>query len=155
MLENLSSSDASHNVLLAPLTVASQLASALHDEQLEGPKISLPATDTLIDVQGFCVGFLTAAIIASSRDIEDLKVLAAKALALAVCIGAAVDSDEAAFQNSCDGFSSCIVQWKKESHNAIIKDALAATPLVSCIASMSRKPPSLYRPTLTTGQKHL
>jgi hypothetical protein len=70
-----------YELFLVPLTVISQIAEYISLEG-EGP------------VQGFCVGFLAAAAVASSQNSAELEHYTATAVRLALCIGAVVDLDE-------------------------------------------------------------
>ncbi|KAI2464232.1 hypothetical protein F4781DRAFT_436610 [Annulohypoxylon bovei var. microspora] len=70
-----------YNLLLAPLTVIAQVAEYVH----RGYRGS---------VQGFCIGFLSAAAVASARNRDELERLTATAIRLAVVIGGVVDFDE-------------------------------------------------------------
>lgn len=88
------------NALLAPISVALQIyeISLLRgeDEGLSHP-FSVAEDLAFVDVQGFCVGFLTAAVLAGSRDEQDFELLATRALNLAACVGLIIDGE----QDSC------------------------------------------------------
>ncbi|TGJ87742.1 hypothetical protein E0Z10_g1069 [Xylaria hypoxylon] len=62
-------------------------------------------------VQGFCVGFISAIVVASSKSQADIGYTAAVGLRLAVCIGAYVDLD--AIRTHDHGGASCVaIRWR-------------------------------------------
>ncbi|GAP87780.1 putative thiolase-like protein [Rosellinia necatrix] len=65
-------------------------------------------------IQGFCVGFITAIVVASSRTEADIGRAAAVGLRLAVCIGAYVDLD-AIRSRDASGTSCVAVRWGESS----------------------------------------
>lgn len=86
----------SHNTICTPLTVLTQIldyvqylrqnrASFNHSQLLGGL--------SLAGVQGFCTGFLAAAVVACSENVEDIARYASVAVKLALVIGAYVDLD--------------------------------------------------------------
>ncbi|KAL9012897.1 MAG: hypothetical protein Q9173_002362 [Seirophora scorigena] len=106
----ISTVDPLNNLVTAPLTVISQISEVLSQDRDEDGT-SFPGLD---NVQGFCLGFLTAAALASSRDTTDFRHYASVAVRLAICIGAAVDLDEASHDSS-SGSSSIAVRWKTDT----------------------------------------
>lgn len=124
-----------NNILLAPLTVISQIVEFLRlDEEAVGTAFpNLFEEDSgLGDVQGFCVGFLVAAAVACSRDRTEFQHNSAIALRLAVCIGSIVDRDEGIFLNQLDRSCSFAVRWKTELEQAHFESTLSSYPSVSC-----------------------
>lgn len=73
-------------------------------------------------VQGFCVGFLSAAAVASAKNEDDLGLLAAVALRLAVCIGAYVDAD-GAYAAKAESYVAMAVRWQDGQARASEKAA--------------------------------
>jgi hypothetical protein len=100
---------------LVILTVISQIAEL----------ISLPRTR---NVQGFCVGFLAAAAVASSHTDADLERWAATALRLAVCVGAVVDIDE--LEQSGNPSSTWSLRWTTDTEEELFRHTLASFPEV-------------------------
>jgi hypothetical protein len=107
-LEQLSAS----NILLNVLTVLSHavdfwdLATTKVQNDLF-PRVSAEPSIQLHDIQGFCIGFLTAAAVASSKTKADFETYMAVALRLAVCVGALVELDNA----TSDRAASVSVCW--------------------------------------------
>ncbi|GAW22253.1 hypothetical protein ANO14919_117890 [Xylariales sp. No.14919] len=63
-------------------------------------------------VQGFCVGFISAVVVASSKTQADIGSAAAVGLRLAVCVGAYVDLD--AIRTRDTGGASCVaIRWRE------------------------------------------
>lgn len=77
------------NTQLAPLTIVSQTLDLLNRF---GHSTFLRFAES---AQGFCIGFLSAAVFASSTSWEAFKVSISNALRLAVCVGVAVDAEDA------------------------------------------------------------
>lgn len=106
------------NIVLAPLTIISQIVDFWHSRRGEAEHTSFPGTD---NVQGFCLGFLTATALATSRSPSDFRRSASIALRLAVCIRSIIDLRESPFHNY-----TFTVRWKpdlgKEAFEAILKD---------------------------------
>jgi hypothetical protein len=101
--------------ILVTLTVISQIAEL----------ISLPRT---CNVQGFCVGFLAAAAVASSHTDADLERWAATALRLALCVGAVVDIDE--LERSNNPSSTWSLRWTTDTEEELFRRTLASFPEV-------------------------
>ena len=89
------------NVVSAPLTVVPQIAEFL----LLGRKAGDATFPGFNNVQGFCIGFLTAAALAIFKDKDDFRHFASIAIRLAVCIGSITDLNE----NPLDRSSSLAV----------------------------------------------
>lgn len=107
------------NLLLAPLTVISQIAEYVRLGR-QGP------------VQGFCVGFLAAAAVASAQDRTELEQRTATAARLAVCIGAIIDLDEQERSNghptSPNNSSTWSVRWTSTVEREHLDKTLASSP---------------------------
>lgn len=109
-------------------------------------------------VQGFCVGFLNAVAVASSRNESDLGAYAAVALRLAVCIGAYVDLD-GRYASPRKDYSAVALLWKEANpeNERTISGILQRFPGVSYLPGHSRGSMSLittlrliYRVSTTT-----
>ncbi|KAI9933738.1 hypothetical protein MW887_004810 [Aspergillus wentii] len=136
------------NIILTPLTVISHLIEfwKLQHGNSDQPPVSLPLVQ---DVQGFCVGFLAAIVVACSQTHEDFQILAFRTVCLAVCVGALVDWDEHQRSNPQDRAVSVAVRWKGTAQYDEIEDAIGSQDgaYVSCITG----PTSL---TVTIPQKY-
>ncbi|CAG7958524.1 unnamed protein product [Penicillium salamii] len=121
------------NVILTPLTVVSHLLEYWNlNEGFPASEIVVPPEVT--DVQGFCVGFLPATVVACTRDINDFKTMASATIRLAVCIGALVDLDQAVNSHVDDPEESAVsiaVRWKSEDDFEYFQRSLASSPTVS------------------------
>ena len=110
-----------YNLLLVPLTVVAQIAEYISLGR-KGP------------VQGFCVGFLAAAAVASARNKTELEKWTATAVRLAVCIGAIVDLDENERSNGDSESSGCSstwsVSWTSNQEKEYLDETLASFPQV-------------------------
>ncbi|OTA83717.1 hypothetical protein M434DRAFT_400622 [Hypoxylon sp. CO27-5] len=114
-----------YNLLLAPLTVIAQIA--------EYVRLGYQGT-----VQGFCVGFLSAAAVASARNTAELERWSATAVQLAVAIGAVVDFDE---QEMSPAYSSTwSVRWTSAQEKEHFEKTLTSFPeaYISCVTDIDR-----------------
>lgn len=121
------------NVASAPLTIISQIVEYLN----RGQKGGKPALPRFGNVQGFCVGFLTAAVVACSHDEDEFRGLAAIAIRLAMCIGAIVDLDEASMHDPRDRSIAVAVQWRTDPGKEAFDRILVDYPTVSLHVSPS------------------
>ncbi|KAL8651541.1 MAG: hypothetical protein Q9210_003192, partial [Variospora velana] len=123
--------EALSNLIAAPLTIISQISEVLSQDR-DRKDASLPSLE---NVQGFCLGFLTAAAFASSRDMTDFRHYASVAVRLAVCIGAVVDLDEASHDDPSGRHSSIAVRWKASTGNDDLVKVLKDYPqaYISCV----------------------
>ncbi|KAF2204385.1 hypothetical protein GQ43DRAFT_387983, partial [Delitschia confertaspora ATCC 74209] len=123
------------NILIAPLTVLSHIVGSLGLFGESPDSISLKDDTTLGAVQGFCIGFLSAAALSSSCNLEEFKKLAAITLRLAVCIGAVVDLDQESFSPEAR-HTSVVIRWSTDAQKAILEKVLAAYPAayISCVS---------------------
>ncbi|KKK24813.1 hypothetical protein P175DRAFT_0558619 [Aspergillus ochraceoroseus IBT 24754] len=104
------------------------------------PNTSTKCDRTLGDVQGFCIGFLTAAAVSGSKNLAELEKHIAVALRLAVCAGALVELDSlklGASQNRAVSFS---VSWNSEADHQEFTGILSLWPdaYVSCLTDTNR-----------------
>jgi hypothetical protein len=102
------------NILLCPLTVISQI---IEFWQLTHGNTEQPYPESnLQDVQGFCLGFLTAVSISCSKNEAQYELLVLKAIRLAVCLGALVDLNTISGSGESNCASTIAVRWKSNSH---------------------------------------
>ena len=86
------------NTLLTPLTIIIQIAdyvAYLKTIECEDGHASILRSVQNGGIQGLCTGFLSAAVLACSRNMSEMSELGAIAIRLAVCVGACVDLDNA------------------------------------------------------------
>lgn len=101
------------NLLLTPVTVIRQLVdfmklagSTIHPAF--GSSSSVKPGTNITDVQGFCVGILSAIAVATSRNEGEFQNIASKVIRLAVYVGAVVDLDE----RLSGSHSSLAIRWR-------------------------------------------
>ncbi|KAI0835815.1 hypothetical protein F5Y06DRAFT_275458 [Hypoxylon sp. FL0890] len=119
-----------YNLLLAPLTVITQVSEYI--------RLGYQGT-----VQGFCIGFLSAAAVASARNRAELEQWTATAIRLAVAIGAVVDFDE---QEKSQGHdtpqysSTWSIRWTSTLEKEHFEKTLASFPeaYISCVTDIDR-----------------
>ena len=115
------------NILLAPLTVICQVVEFVQRDQ-EAENISIPAIFPakagLVNVQGFCIGFLAAAVVACSLSRNEFEQLSSVAVRLAVLIGSVVDLDEGLFLDPLAHNSSISIRWATESEHRFLEEEL-------------------------------
>lgn len=111
------------NVLLAPLTLVSQVLDWLH---------IMPSEDFI--VQGFCIGFLSAAVVSSSRnkDRSEFERSVANSIRLAACIVLLIDAEDATHATS-DRATAVSVRCQSPSDRALLETTLDLFPQV-CIS---------------------
>jgi hypothetical protein len=109
------------NILLVPLTVIAQL-------------VEYVCLRRRGSVQGFCVGFLAASVVAASQSQSDFQQRTDAAVRLAVCIGAAVDLDEKQRSVGDTGLntlsSTWSIRWTSARQKECLDDLLASYPEV-------------------------
>ncbi|KAJ4422348.1 Type I Iterative PKS [Gnomoniopsis sp. IMI 355080] len=109
------------NILLEVLTVLTHVtsfASVTKTEvksTLNEPFTSPYSDDRGYDIQGFCLGFLTAAAIAVTKSQHDFVTNIAAVLRIAVCIGALVEADAARLRTSGTQAVSLSIGWSEEA----------------------------------------
>ena len=116
-----------NNTVLAPLTVLSHIAEFLPRVREFG-NAPFP---TVNNVQGFCIGFLTAAALAVSRKESEFQTFAATALRLALCVGYVVDLHDESIEEPLDRFVSVAICWKTGSGKEDFEGILGNYPSVS------------------------
>lgn len=126
------------NVLLEVLTVLTHVTSfvsvaqtRINNALVEPSK--LPNLDhQSYDIQGFCLGFLTASAVAVSKNEDDFAKNVRVILRIAVCIGALVDADAARMEKSGARALSMSVRWSSEAGYSELNKALDTYQDVSC-----------------------
>ncbi|KAJ5446662.1 hypothetical protein N7445_001483 [Penicillium cf. griseofulvum] len=109
------------NVQLAPLTVVSHMVELLSIKS------------SVIVAQGFCVGFLSAAVAATTTQ-QDFEHYAANAIRIAACIGHVIDTEDASHA-SVDRATAVSVRCRSHSDRALLESTLDLLPgaYISCI----------------------
>jgi hypothetical protein len=116
-------SEPPNNVVLAPLTVVAQVA-----EYLRLGRRGY--------VQGFCIGFLSAIAVASSRNRDELVRLTGVAIRLAACVGAVIDlgeHEQLRRPGSLGLNSAHSVRWTSSAEKQHLEESLALFPEVCVI----------------------
>ena len=124
------------NVVSAPLMVISQIAEFL----LLGQKAGNAVFSGFDNVQGFCIGFLTAAALAIFRDKDEFRRFASIANRLAVFIGSIVNLKERPLHDPLDRSSSMAVRWKMPSGREKFEDILRDYPSAQSIKGQNEGP---------------
>ncbi|KAE8137485.1 hypothetical protein BDV38DRAFT_283033 [Aspergillus pseudotamarii] len=113
------------NILLAPLTIVSQVVDWLR----------MTPSDELI-VQGFCIGFLSAAVVSSThqQDRVEFERYVANSIRLAACIGFLIDREDS-LQATADQATAISVRCPSPSHRAALETTIDSFPetYISCI----------------------
>ena len=143
------------NLLTVPMTVILQItqyARYIAGLELKHPHVHILTELKEAGVQGFCIGFLSAFIIATARNEAEIGVIAATMLRLAVCIGAYVDKNVGYGESSSP--SACIaVRWKddtvrgREEVDVIVQQFKEVCYSVTTALSRSKANTSLCRHT--------
>ncbi|KAL7940701.1 hypothetical protein V8C42DRAFT_361770 [Trichoderma barbatum] len=127
-------SEPADNILLCPLTVIAQIVEFWKSTHGIGDRSFIGSQ--LRDVQGFCLGFLTAVALSCSRNEAQYKSLASTAVRLAVCLGAVVDLNAVSDSGSrCGSASTMAVRWKSKAHWQHLQHTIERYPraYLSCI----------------------
>ncbi|KAI0455410.1 BcPKS19, polyketide synthase [Xylaria acuta] len=97
-------------------------------------------------IQGFCVGFISAIVVASSKSEADIGPAAAVGLCLAVCVGAYVDLDVVRSQDAAR--ASCVaIRWRdgntvgKNDVNAIVQSYPNTDGILNGSSNLHEYPP--------------
>ncbi|KAI0015267.1 putative polyketide synthase [Xylariomycetidae sp. FL0641] len=104
------------NILLDVLTVVSHVVDFWRSSvagtrnHIFGTAATIPS-GVLQDIQGFCLGFLTATAVACSHNWTDFQGHAASVLRIAVCIGALVDLDATKLDSAGDAAEFLAIRW--------------------------------------------
>ena len=105
------------NILLVPTTVILQITQYTRYITGLGEKnahLQFLAGLQKGGIQGFCIGFLSAIIVAIARNEAEIGVIAAIVLRLSVCIGACVDKD-GVLDGSSSRSAGIAVRWKEDN----------------------------------------
>jgi hypothetical protein len=119
------------NTALAPLTVVAQIIDFVQTTASPGSEEGLAG---LASVQGFCIGFLSAAALASATTWAEFEHNAANAIRLAACVGIIVDAYEA-WRPADDRVAALSVRWKTEADRTFLETCLDQVPGVSNLPS--------------------
>ena len=136
----LPSARARSSLLLAPLTVVIQIA--------EYVRLGRQGS-----VQGFCVGFLAAAAVASARDRAELERWTGTAIGLAVCIGAVIDADQQERSHERPDSAGCSSAWSVRWTSAAEKEHLERT--LECFPEVSGHQFHLMPPAADRRCRHI
>lgn len=120
------------NAQLAPLTVVSQV--------VEWLRIAPPADDVI--VQGFCIGFLSAAVISSIQQGEnrqnEFERYVANSIRLAACVGLLIDAENANHTAS-DRATAISLRFQSHSDRAALESVLDSFPEVCTEGTYNKK----------------
>ena len=123
------------NVHLAALTLLSHVVDfvCMAEEAEDGFQTmgQAPRLRGFQAVQGFCIGFLSAAAVSCSSDWTEFERNASNALRLVVCIGAIVDAEDE-LHDPTGRAMAISVRWKRDSDRAYFEASLDRFPDVSC-----------------------
>ena len=128
------------NVHLAALTLVSHVVDYVcmaeeADDRFQNMG-QAPRLQSFQEVQGFCIGFLSAAAVSCSSDWNEFERNTSNALRLAVCIGAIIDTEDEIHDPT--GCATAIsVRWKRDSDRAYFETSLDRFPNVSCFERLS------------------
>ena len=121
------------NTQLSSLTVVSQVVNLIQLTDASGTKDGILGFEA---AQGFCVGFLSAAALASASDWTDFECNFSNAVRLAACIGIIVDAEKAS-RPAQERATAVHVRWKTAEDRAFLETCLDFFPGV-------RDPLTLY-----------
>ncbi|KAK0723563.1 hypothetical protein B0T26DRAFT_263600 [Lasiosphaeria miniovina] len=147
-LDTLTQTGSRHdNILLDVVTVLSQIVDfwRLATTKIQnGIFTPLKSDDAgrhhLYNIQGFCLGFLAAAAVASAKNKAEFETNAAAALRIAVCTGALVEADVVELGKSGAKPASLSVGWSSQSDYEGLGDVLKSYPngYIACMTDATR-----------------
>lgn len=105
---------------LSPLTVVSQVINLIQLADASGTKDSILG---FAAAQGFCLGFLSAAALASADDWTEFECNVSNAVRLAVCIGIVVDAQSLSIP-APERATAVHVRWKTAEDRAFLETCL-------------------------------
>ncbi|KAK4194359.1 hypothetical protein QBC40DRAFT_238747 [Triangularia verruculosa] len=108
-----------HNTLLAPLTIVSQAIDLA--DYFKGLNPDEPLLNSNQQVQGFCIGWLSAASLSASNSLDSFKQNISAALRLAACIGTTVDADS---RSLADNASAICIRLKTQADRSLLETLL-------------------------------
>lgn len=120
------------NTQLSSLTVVSQIVNLIQLTDGAGTKDGILGFGA---AQGFCIGFLSAAALASANDWTDFECNVSNAVRLAACVGIIIDAEKA----SCpaqERATAVHVRWKTAEDRAFLETYLDLFPGVSDFLSL-------------------
>ncbi|KAI1128807.1 hypothetical protein F5Y10DRAFT_291694 [Nemania abortiva] len=146
-LTNLTQTEVRHdNLLLDVVTVLSHvvhfwlLATTKTQNALFTPLTSANLDYRLHDIQGFCLGFLTAAAVASAKNKAEFVTNVTVILRIAVCIGALIEADALELDKSGTQAVSLSVGWSSQAEYNELSNVLTKYPsaYIACITDVTR-----------------
>lgn len=120
------------NSQLSSLTVVSQVINLIQLADASGTE------DGILDfelTQGFCVGFLSAAALASASDWTSFERNVSNAVRLAACIGIIIDAENSS-RSAQERATAVHVRWKTAEDRAFLETCLDLFPRVSDLLSL-------------------
>ena len=118
------------NTQLSSLTVVSQAVNFIQTTEISESNDVLDFQAT----QGFCVGFLSAAALASANDWAEFESNFSNAVRLAACIGLIIDAER--FPRPAQARATAIhVRWKSPEDRTYLETCLDSFPEVSDVLS--------------------
>ena len=126
--ENISNPQKLGQTVLAPLTVLSQIVNLVG---LNGDSKGYESCFKYQVTQGFCIGFLSAAALASANDMIELEQNASNALRLAFYLGTVIDAENLSHAPA-DRAVAVSLQWKTHSDRTHLETSLDLFPNVRC-----------------------
>ncbi len=131
-----------NNILLDVVTVLSHIVdfwrvATTKIENVLFASGSVNPSGYLKDIQGFCLGFLTAAAVSSSKDKSEFETNIAAALRIAVCIGAIVELDAVDLDASGDRAGFLSVGWSSQAEHEGLSHVLNTYPRVRWLFAVS------------------
>ena len=115
------------NTHLSPLTVVSQVIDLIQTTDTSGTKDHILGFEA---AQGFCIGFLSAAALASANEWTDFERNISNAIRLAACIGIVVDAENLS-RLAQERATAVHVRWKTAEDRALLETCLDLFPGVS------------------------
>ena len=132
------------NTELAPLTIVSQVVEFFQQTNSPANRHGL---DEFGAAQGFCIGFLSAAALASATDRAGFETNVSNAVRLAACAGVVVDAQESSLENWNRTIALC-VRLKKAADRELVEMCLDRFPRVRKRLVMSLPCESIVTVTL-------
>ncbi|KFA71272.1 hypothetical protein S40288_08480 [Stachybotrys chartarum IBT 40288] len=120
------------NTHLAPLTVILQTVHLIRSQPASSDKEwKFPDFE---EAHGFCIGFLSAAALASAHKWSDFEKYISNAIRFAACIGAVVDAEDELHAPQ-DKATAISMRWKTAADRAFLDACIESTPgaYISCV----------------------
>ena len=122
------------NTQLAPLTVVSQVIGLIETTDTSGIEDLILGFEA---AQGFCIGFLSAAALASADQWTDFERNISNAIRLAACIGIVVDAENLS-RPARERATAVHVRWKSAGDRALLETCLDQFPGVGDFLQLIR-----------------